>query len=441
MDQVLTAGVMNEERFDYVTKGGEVVAGLVSSRADRDERGRILRMLTVIHDVTEQNRAEAEKREAYEEVARLNEELQRERDYLREEMKVALSFGEIVGSSTAIERVLKQVELVAPSGATVMIFGESGTGKELIARAIHDRSERRDGPMVRVNCGAIPRELFESEFFGHVKGSFTGAIKDRVGRFELAAGGTLFLDEVGEIPLDLQSKLLRVLQEGEFERVGEERTRKVSVRVLAATNRDLKVEMQARRFREDLYFRLNVIPIEVPPLRERLEDISQLAAHFVNLASQQLKRPVARLTQANLLALQGYDWPGNIRELQNIIERAVILSQGERLQFDVPDAGRRPPITAPEDGNESVSRIMREGDRKQRDREAIIAALETSGGKIRRPRRSRGDPRSAAHHARLANQGARYHEARARLIGCRVPNAVAPPFSQSRQLPARNEVS
>ena len=384
MDRVLEAGVMREERLDYVTNEGEILEGLVSSRADRDDHGRILRMLTVIHDVTEQNRAEAEKGEAFEEIARLNEELKRERDYLREEVKVALNFGQIVGSSRAIDRVLKQVELVAPTDANVMIFGESGTGKELIASAIHERSERRDGPMVRVNCGAIPRELFESEFFGHVKGSFTGALKDRTGRFQLADGGTLFLDEVGEIPLDLQSKLLRVLQEGELERVGEDRTRTVDVRVLAATNRDLKAEMQAKRFREDLYFRLNVVPIEVPPLRERLEDIPQLAVRFVELASQQLKREVPRLTQANLLELQRYDWPGNIRELQNVIERAVILSQRDRLQFDLPEAVRpqvhqtsdaaRPPATE--------EHPLREIDRKQRDREAIIAALEKAGGKV-----------------------------------------------------------
>ena len=381
MDRVLKAGVMREERLDYVTNGGEILQGLVSSRADRDDHGRILRMLTVTHDVTEQNRAEAERGEAFEEIARLNEELRRERDYLREEVKVALNFGQIVGSSRAIDRVLKQVELVAPTDANVMIFGESGTGKELIASAIHERSERRDGPMVRVNCAAIARELFESEFFGHVKGSFTGALKDRTGRFELAEGGTLFLDEVGEIPLDLQSKLLRVLQEGEFERVGDERTRKVNVRVLAATNRDLKAEMQAKRFREDLYFRLNVVPIEVPPLRERLEDTPQLAARFVELASQQLKRSVPRLTQANLVELQRYDWPGNIRELQNVIERAVILSQGNRLQFDLPEPQGAPARGSPPTPSTQAP-VLREADRKQRDREAIIAALAKAGGKV-----------------------------------------------------------
>ncbi len=377
-------GKLNEERLDFVAKDGRVLETLLSASADRDERGNVLRMLAVVHDVTERNRAEAEKRKAFEEIARLNEELKRERDYLREEVKVALNFGQIVGNSTAIERVLEQVELVAPTDANVVIFGESGTGKELIASAIHERSERRDHAMVRVNCGAIPSELFESEFFGHVKGAFTGALKDRIGRFELADRGTLFLDEVGEIPLDLQSKLLRVLQEGEFERVGEDRTRKVNVRVIAATNRDLKAEMQAKRFREDLYFRLNVVPIEMPPLRNRLEDVPQLAAHFIRLASQKLRRPTPRLTEADLLQLQRYDWPGNIRELQNVIERAVILSQGGRLSFELPQAFPETPPPAPADAVPTPGRgtFVPEAERKKRHRAEIVAALEQAKGKV-----------------------------------------------------------
>ena len=384
MPVAFETGRLDEERLDFVRKDGGILEGLVSARADRDDEGAIQRMLVAVHDVTERNRAEAEKNAAFEEIARLNEELRRERDYLREEVKVALNFGQIIGSSAAIERVLKQVELVAPTDANIMIFGESGTGKELIASAIHEQSERRDGPMVRVNCGAIPRELFESEFFGHVKGSFTGALKDRVGRFQRADGGTLFLDEVGEIPLDLQSKLLRVLQEGELERVGDDRTRKVNVRVVAATNRDLKAETQSKRFREDLYFRLNVVPIDVPPLRERPEDIPQLAGHFVEIVSQQLKRSVPRLTEANLLELQRYDWPGNIRELQNVIERAVILLQGSRLRFGLPEAvpaAGAPAVKASRSLSSSEA-LLRESDRKERDRDAIIAALERAGGKV-----------------------------------------------------------
>ena len=384
MPKAFETGALYGERLDFATKRGDVIEGVVSAFADRGSRGEVLRMLAVVHDVTERNRAEAEKIKAYDEIARLNEELTRERDYLREEVKVALNFGQIVGSSKAIDRVLEQVELVAPTDANVVIFGESGTGKELIASAIHERSTRREAPMVRVNCGAIPDELFESEFFGHVKGAFTGAVKDRLGRFELADRGTLFLDEVGEIPLELQSKLLRVLQEGTFERIGEERTRRANVRLIAATNRDLKAEVQARRFREDLYFRLNVIPIEVPPLRERLEDIAQLAAHFTRQACGKLGRPCPKLTQASIAQLQSYDWPGNIRELQNIIERAVILSRDGRLHFDLPRGGS---LAASQDSNVAVRRhgpepLSPEAARRQRDREDIIAALRKANGKV-----------------------------------------------------------
>lgn len=384
MPTAFEAGALHGERIDFATKPGEVLEGVVSAVADRGNNGEVLRMLAVVQDVTECNRTEADKVNAYNEIARLNEELMRERDHLREEVKIALNFGQIVGSSKAIEGVLEQVELVAPTDANVVIFGESGSGKELIASAIHERSTRREAPMVRVNCGAIPDELFESEFFGHVKGAFTGAVKDRVGRFELADRGTLFLDEVGEIPLDLQSKLLRVLQEGTFERVGEERTRTTNVRLIAATNRDLEAEVRARRFREDLYFRLNVIPIEVPPLRERLEDIAPLAAHFIRLACEKLGRPSPRLTQASSAQLLDYDWPGNIRELQNLIERAVILSRDGNLHFDLPRGDSK---AAPPGANGAARRqapwgLSPEIARKQRDRDDIIAALRKANGKV-----------------------------------------------------------
>ena len=240
-----------------------------------------------------------------------------------------------MGRSNALQKVLRQIDLVARTDANVLILGESGTGKELVARAIHERSPRQKHPLIKVNCGAIPHELFESEFFGHVKGAFTGAIKDRIGRFELADGGTLFLDEVGEIPLSLQAKLLRVLQEQQFERVGEERTRTVNVRVLAATNRDLKREVEAGRFRQDLFYRLSVFPVEIPPLRERREDIPLLAEHFLQAAAKKMNLKPGRLTQAHVARLSADDWPGNVRELQNVIERAVILSQGGPLQFEL----------------------------------------------------------------------------------------------------------
>ncbi|MCG8447952.1 MAG: sigma 54-interacting transcriptional regulator, partial [Pirellulales bacterium] len=254
---------------------------------------------------------------------------------------------------------------------------------ELVAREIHQRSLRKDRPMVKVNCASIPRELYESEFFGHVKGAFTGAVTDRVGRFQLADGGTLFLDEVGEIPLDMQSKLLRVLQEGEFERVGEEQTQQVDVRIIAATNRDLKAEIEGKRFREDLFYRLNVFPIRIAPLRERKEDITVLAAHLVDLAARNLNRSVPRLTRGNILALQRYDWPGNIRELQNVIERSVITSSAGKLRFDLPtEPGASNPTPEAEPQKEEDAEILTVEEMRRRERENILAALKRTKWKI-----------------------------------------------------------
>ena len=255
---------------------------------------------------------------------------------LEEEGTEAKAFGDLVGQSAALRRIESQIDVVAPTEASVLILGETGTGKELVAHEIHRRSARKEGPLVRVNCASIPRELFESEFFGHVKGAFTGAVRDRAGRFETAEGGTIFLDEVGEIPLDIQNKLLRVLQEKRYERVGGDVTRRANVRIVAATNRDLKKAVAAGRFREDLYYRLNVFPIRVPPLRERMDDIPLLAKHFVELSTRELKCAKPRLTRAAVAKLQNYDWPGNVRELCNLIERAVILARGGALDFDLP---------------------------------------------------------------------------------------------------------
>jgi DNA-binding NtrC family response regulator len=243
---------------------------------------------------------------------------------------------EMIGQSAALRQITKQIEMVAPTDASVLILGETGTGKELIAGEIHRKSRRRAKPLVRVNCACIPKELYESEFFGHARGAFTGACRDRIGRFEAAEGGTLFLDEIGEIPVELQSKLLRVLQEKCYERVGEDRTRHADVRIVAATNRDLKREVAAGRFREDLYYRLNVFPVKVAALRERKEDIPLLAKHFLELSVKELRCPTPRLTRAGLETLQGYDWPGNIRELRNVIERAVIFARCGALEFDLP---------------------------------------------------------------------------------------------------------
>src|SRR6201981_3744327 len=258
-------------------------------------------------------------------IERLNNQSIQEQPFLENELHSEISFPDMVGNSPALRRLLHQIETVAPSDSTVLILGETGTGKELIARAVHQLSRRKDKPLIRVNCTSIPKELFESEFFGHAKGAFTGAIKDRAGRFEVAAGGTLFLDEVGEIPLELQTKLLPVLQEKCYERVGEDKTRRADVRIVAATNRDLKKEVAAGRFREDLYYSLNVFPFRFAALRERKEDIPLLATHFVELLAKELGCPKPRLTRAGIEKLQGYDWPGNIRELRNAIESAVIF--------------------------------------------------------------------------------------------------------------------
>ena len=345
--------------------------------------------MLVLRTFADQAAAAIANARAFEEIDRLREQLERENEYLREEVKYDLDYGDIVGSSSALRRVMEQINLVARTDSTVLIEGESGTGKELIARAIHDQSGRAGGPMIRVNCAAVPRELFESEFFGHVKGAFTGAARDRTGRFALAHGGTLFLDEVGEIPLELQSKLLRVLQEGQFERVGDERTQKVDVRVVAATNRSLLNDSTASRFRPDLYYRLSVFPIQLPPLRERRDDIPELALHFLASATKRFGLSPAVLKQRHVDELQAYHWPGNIRELQNVVERAVIVCQGRDLEFDVAADGPSPFRNTPqikEPSGPAVTHtdtvILTDREMKVLERDNIIRALEQCHWKV-----------------------------------------------------------
>jgi PAS domain S-box-containing protein len=307
--------------------------------------------------------------------------LQAQNEYLLEEIRSAQNFGDIVGESPGLRKVMQQIQLVAPTDAAVLVTGESGTGKELVARAIHENSPRKGRPLIKVNCGAVPENLFESEFFGHMRGSFTGAVRDKPGRFELADGGTLFLDEIGEIPLAMQAKLLRVLQEQEIERVGDTRTRKINVRIIAATNRDLKKEVEAGRFRQDLFYRLVVFPLDIPPLRERREDIAKLAAHFVRVTAKKMNRPPPRFTKAQAEQLTAHNWPGNIRELQNTVERAVILAQNGPLHFELPqtDSPRSTPAKIAPD--EATSILTRE-DWKRKERESITAALKQSDGKV-----------------------------------------------------------
>jgi DNA-binding NtrC family response regulator len=319
------------------------------------------------------------------EIERLKNEAAREHSFPKDELRSQTSFSEIVGKSTVLREVLREVDLVAASDATVLILGETGTGKELIAGAVHQRSRRSDKPLVRVNCTSIPKELFESEFFGHAKGAFTGAIRDRAGRFEAANGGTLFLDEVGEIPLELQAKLLRVLQEKSYERVGEDRTRHADVRIVAATNRDLPREVAAGRFRQDFYYRLNVLPLTVAPLRDRKEDIPLLATHFIDLSVKEFgcARPI--LTRFGLEILQKYDWPGNIRELRNVIERAVILAQGGPIAFDIPVNGASIELAALKQTNNEreEAKFLTEAEVRRRECENIFVVLQKTGWKIK----------------------------------------------------------
>lgn len=346
------------------------------------ERGQLLGAVIVFRDVSQRREAEERLKAALAEVDSLRERLEQENAYLKEEIRAESRHQGIIGRSPAIEAVLRQIDVVAGTDATVLVTGESGTGKELVARAIHEASRRRDRPLIRVNCAAIPRDLFESEFFGHVRGAFTGALRDRIGRFELAEGGTLFLDEVGEIPLDLQGKLLRVLQERQFERVGEARTRSVDVRLIAATNRDLKEEVRRGRFREDLYFRLNVFPLTSIPLRERREDVPLIAAHFLKGAARRLNRPDLRLTEADARRLARYDWPGNVRELENVIERAAILAERGRLRFDLPEPRTATPPPGRAEEAAEAQHPLSEAERRTRARAEIEAALHLSGGKV-----------------------------------------------------------
>jgi formate hydrogenlyase transcriptional activator len=313
---------------------------------------------------------------AYGEIASLKDKLAQEVVYLQDEIRTELKFEEIVGNSDALRRVLQELETVAPTDSTVLIYGETGTGKELIARAIHNLSSRNSNAFVKLNCAAIPTGLLESELFGHEKGAFTGAIAQRVGRFELANRGTVFLDEVGEIPLELQPKLLRVLQEREFERLGSTRTLRTDARLIAATNRDLTAMVEEQKFRSDLYYRLNVFPVRVPALRERREDIPLLVRHFVQQFSRRMNRSIETILSETMNTLVRYDWPGNIRELQNVIERAVIVSTGPVLKVELDDLKTRVPLAETSNGRSAsedagnMRGVLEDAERKQ-----ILAAL------------------------------------------------------------------
>ncbi len=364
----------------FWSKSGEPIDVEYTSTPIRDNN-HIVGTVVVFRDVSEKKADRRRLEAALEEVEQLKHRLELENAYLQEEINSVFNHHRIVGKSAAIQNTLQQIDLVAPTDATVFIHGESGTGKELIARAIHETSPRSQRSLIRVNCAAIPAELFESEFFGHCKGAFTGAVDDRAGRFELADGGTLFLDEVGEIPLQLQGKLLRVLQEQQFERVGEARTRHVDVRIIAATNRDLAAMVRDGQFREDLYFRLNVFPVESAPLRHRREDIPVLTQYFLKKACQRANKAELKLPMSEVEKLCQYHWPGNIRELENVIERQVILTRGEVMKFERHIFGNAPATDGADTGLLKPA-VSSEGELRHQQRQNILKALERCQGKV-----------------------------------------------------------
>jgi len=381
-EQALADGVRSYVIVPLTARGRAIGTFAVASMRTReyDEAD-----VTFLQEVANQVALAIENMVAYEEIAALKARLERENAYLQEEIQREHNFVEMVGSSPALTAVLAKVDKVAPTDATVLIYGETGTGKELIARAVHSRSARRDRPLVKVNCSAISAGLVESELFGHVKGAFTGALERRIGRFELADGGTIFLDEVGELVPETQVKLLRVLQEQEFEPVGSSTTRRVDVRVITATNRHLSEAVAAGRFRADLFYRLNVFPLEVPPLRERLADVPQLAAFFLARYAKKFGKRVETVSETSMRRLMHYGWPGNVRELQNVIERAVVLAAGPVLDVDPELTASRPaspapvaaPAVAPVEDVEGLPAMLEAVERTR-----ITAALEQSGGVI-----------------------------------------------------------
>jgi PAS domain S-box-containing protein len=371
VDQALQDGKPYELELQMIRGDGNIVWTNARGEVLRDANGKILKLRGTLQDIAERKQAEAALQKAIEEVSQLKNKLEEENIYLLEEIKLAGDFDEIVGRSDATKYVLFKIEQVAPTNSTVLITGETGTGKELVARAIHSSSLRKDRPMVRVNCAALSPTLIESELFGHEKGAFTGATARKIGRFELANEATIFLDEIGELPLELQAKLLRVIQEGEFERLGSSKTIKVDARIIAATNRNLKIAVEQGTFREDLWYRLNVFPITVPPLRDRKEDIPGLVEHFVKKFAQKVARKISSISPASMRILQDYTWPGNVRELANVVERAVINTTGSVLR--VVDHFEKSPGAELTQTNKTLEEM---------EKEYIIQILDNTGWRI-----------------------------------------------------------
>ena len=390
---MLAEGLKTQCVIPLVSRGRAVAALTINRRTDNpflpDE-------IDFLQEASGQIAIAIENCLAFSQISELKERLAQEKVYLEEEIRSDMGFEQIVGNSPALKRVLQLVETVASSDSTVLLLGETGTGKELIARAIHDRSGRKNRTFVKLNCAAIPTGLLESELFGHEKGAFTGAITQKIGRLELADQGTLFLDEVGDIPLEVQPKLLRALQEREFERLGSTHTRKVNVRLVAATNRDLESMIAAREFRSDLYYRLNVFPIRIPPLRERKHDIPLLVSYFVQKFAKQMQKKVESIPGSVMKALTAWEWPGNVRELENFVERAVILSRGRSLAAPLAElrkvSGAEPKAAAA--NHDDIARIVKEtinalhgnnsatGDRLKKQRDEIVRALTEAKGRV-----------------------------------------------------------
>ncbi len=376
--QVLEGGRNNassEYRYQHPQRG-TLWLNHAAQVLERGPQGEAVRVVGVVQDITGRKRAEDALHESYTQIAQLKDQLQAERDYLKAEIKVTQAHGEVIGRSASIRQVLGQVEQVAPTDSSILITGETGVGKELIAQAVHRLSPRKNQLMVKINCAALPAALVESELFGREKGAFTGAMTRQMGRFEAADGSTIFLDEIGELSLEVQAKLLRVLQEGHFERLGSHRTIQVNVRVIAATNRDLAGEIRQGRFREDLYYRLNVFPIRVPPLRERAEDIPFLVWAFLEELSSRMGKRITQVPRGTMEALQRHPWPGNVRELRNVIEHGAIITTGDTLRLpmleDAP-APADPPRTLAES-----------------EREHILKALERTGWRVKGPKGAAG---------------------------------------------------
>lgn len=381
LKQVIEQGGLSNQLIECVKKNGEIFEAVASAEVIYDDDGKPQNITWALYDVEDADSIPENANHHIKQLIRIKNQLIDERDYLRDELTQVKEKYPLISQSLAMQHLFDKLKAVSQTDATVMIFGETGTGKELVARTIGKQSRRTEMPFVTVNCASVTKDLFESEFFGHVKGAFTGANKDRKGRWELADKGTLFLDEIGEVPLELQPKLLRAIQQKEFERVGDEKTKSVDVRIIAATNRNLEKMVREGGFREDLFYRLNVFPVEVPPLRERLDDIPLLTRHFLDESCNQFNKQCYGLSENTINQLKDYDWPGNIRELHNVIERAVILSKGTSLKINsdfIQEHSHEPSETF----SPSRRELLKADEIKHLERENIKTALNKANWKI-----------------------------------------------------------